>query len=155
MKKRKLLAMLLLIVTVGSLFVAYKKEVPPDAAPGTELSAKWKKKIAKDFLASYNVDSFYWYDEASAHDGARHYGTYNGYIVLFQRTHMSVLCKEMIGTYDFCFGSSFVLLAYKDGEFLELKEAYAQNLFTDGQIAEIHGYHKSIFPIYYDEGGSL
>ena len=151
MKKRKIIALLLLAVIVGSLFAACKKELPPDAAPGTELSAQWKNKVAKDYLAAYEVDNFLWYDGTQAnYYGARHYGTYNGYVVVFQMTAMAIVCEEMIGTYDFCFGSSFLLLAYKDGKFLDLKEAYAQNLFTDAQIAEIHTYHKATFPVYYD-----
>ena len=126
MKKRKIIALLLLAVFVGSLFTACKKELPPDADPGTELSEKWKNKVAKDFLASYEVDSFLWYDgtEANYYHAARHYGTYNGYVVVLQPTAMGIICEKMIGTYDFCFGSSFNLLVYKDGKFLDLKENY-------------------------------
>ncbi len=161
MKKRKIIALLLLTAVVGGLLVACKKEVPPDAAPGTELSERWKKEIKTAWTATYlKNDIFVWFGEGKYDEdierfhSARHYGTYNGYVVVFippfpPESFPGPLGPETIAGYAFNFGCPFQLVVYRNGRFTDLKEAYEAGKLTKENIAEIYEYHKNTFPIYY------
>ena len=77
--------------------------------------------------------------------GMQYYGTYNGYVVLFDEGPLCVMSSEKIGNETFKWGSNFSLYAYKDGQFHELSDVYDEGHINDGQIAQIAQVHKDYF----------
>ncbi len=162
MKKRKIIALLLLAAIVGGLFVACKKPEtgetiprneygPPDSAPGTELSQEWKDKIVQHVEQYSNGRT--WYDEATK-TGIRHYGTFNGYCVILYVNDDEHADTRTIAGYEFRLHTAVNLkvIIFKRfvSEQLDLYKAYLDGLITEEQVAEIHAYHKSLYPEYYN-----
>lgn len=160
MKTRKVIALLLAIVTFGSLLAACKKPEtgetiprneygPPDSAPGTELSQEWKDKIAQHYKLEVS-----WYDETTK-TGMRYCGTFNGYCVVFSsKTHSTKVYSETIAGYKFKMDGKLNIYVYIFKQFVSetiyLSSAYYKGLITKEQVEEIYNYHKSLYPEYYE-----
>ena len=161
MKKRKLWIALSILLLVAGLVLVYVLDRPPDAPPGAELSERWKKEIKTAWTATYlKNDVFVWFGEGKYDEdierfhSARHYGTYNGYAVVFippfpPQSFPGLLGPKTIAGYAFDFGCPFQLVVYRNGRFTDLKDAYEAGKLTKEDIAEIYEYHKNTFPIYY------
>lgn len=65
-------------------------------------------------------------------------GTYNDYVILFQKGIVAVIESETIARYTFYSTSGFSLRGYQDGEFYEVKQLYRDGELTDEAIAAIH-----------------
>lgn len=146
MKLRKAVAFFLLFVTLGTVLVACGGVY---IYPGLPLTGDKKAEVEDAFYKTFNY-SLHWYegDAYYYYVSDRHYGTFNGYTVLFVASGggSDVLSNVKLGKYSILFGAPFRLLAYKDGKFTNLKDAYEQGVFTDEQIKMIYEYHKKTFP---------
>ena len=158
MKKRKLWIFIAVLLLVAGLVLVYVLDRPPDAAPGTELSERWKKEIKTAWNAAYSKNAdFRWFGEGNIEENieyyhsARHYGTYNGYVVVFIPPFIGGAThgQEEVAGYVFNYGWAFHLLVYRNGRFTDLKEAYKAGKLTKEDIGEIYEYHKKTFPIHY------
>ena len=149
MKKRKLWIFIAVLLLVAGLVLVYVLDRPPDAPPGAELSAQWKDRIKSAWNAAYSKHGdFRWFEEGNmSYDGARHYGTYNGYAVIFVPPFNAAATygKEEVAGYVFNFGSAFQLLVYRNGRFTDLKDAYKAGKLTKEDIGEIYEYHQKTF----------
>lgn len=88
---------------------------------------------------------------ARGHDSVyafQYYGSCNGYhIVLFVAgpAEQAFQSKKVAG-HEFEYHSSFFLKAYKDGDFIELKEAYESGFVTEEAIAKAVELHYEKWP---------
>ena len=104
-----------------------------------------------------NKHGLQWYltdDGEVIPDGVRYYGTYNGYSILFVEGNLTVMGGYQVGDAVFRHSSSFTLLSYYDGEFLELRDVYAAGGITDEDLMLIKQKHvdvqKSLHSYEYD-----
>ena len=72
----------------------------------------------------------------------RYYGTENGYAFVFVKGVLTTYYTVEIGSKLFRSGQSFELLAYKDGTFVELKDAYEQGYVSLEAIEHAHLIHR-------------
>ena len=101
-----------------------------------------RKMIREDFSVFENHDFTGGTDQDLRYVcGMRYYGTYNGYIVLFDSGPLCVMSEERIGKKVFYHGSNFNIYAYKDREFLLLKDIYEQGLISASELATIAQIH--------------
>jgi hypothetical protein len=70
-----------------------------------------------------------------------YYGTFNGCVVLYHSSMLTAVESRDIGGYVFSNGNMFTLMAYKDGELLDLEDAYAEGWMTKEDIGKIHQKH--------------
>lgn len=70
-----------------------------------------------------------------------YYGRYQGYDIVFMETMLQILSGKRIGDEEFYHSTSSVLYAYKNGELIELEEAYELGLISDRSLAEIAKRH--------------
>lgn len=70
-----------------------------------------------------------------------YYGTFNRCVVMFHSSMLTMVEKRDIAGYLFSDGNQFTLLAYKDGELLDLEDAYAEGWMTKEDIGEIYQRH--------------
>ena len=70
-----------------------------------------------------------------------YYGTFNRCVVMFHSSMLTMVEKRDIAGYVFSDGNQFTLLAYKDGELLDLEDAYAEGWMTKEDIGEIYQRH--------------
>lgn len=75
-------------------------------------------------------------------------GKYDGYLTVMFRsgTHAAMIMETEIGEYTFCYGSSFSLLAIKDGAFYNLKDLYEDGNISEESVAEIEAKYYEFFP---------
>ena len=78
-----------------------------------------------------------------------YYGTENGYHIIFYRSAYDNFCtswtREVAG-YSFDGGGNAQLVAYRKGEFIDLKEAYEKGIISQKAIAkaaELHAARKN------------
>ena len=110
-----------------------------------------EKKAELEHFLTMNVDD--WYSEKNLEARFRYYGTYDGYDIIFIEslhnfTHRSQ--ARLIANITFLHIQPFSLCAYKDGNSIDLKEAYNQGLVskeTIEKVAELHQHcYEKIFP---------
>lgn len=79
-------------------------------------------------------------------------GKYDGYLTVMFRsgTHAAMIMETEIGEYTFCYGSSFSLLAIKDGAFYNLKDLYEDGNISEESVAEIEAKYYEFFPEWRD-----
>ncbi len=70
-----------------------------------------------------------------------YYGIYNGCVVFYHSSDLTAVESRDIGGYVFSNGNRFTLMAYKDGELLDLEDAYAEGWMTKEEIGKIHQKH--------------
>lgn len=98
-----------------------------------------KKDIEKAWLAKDGTELVWDSTDAA---GARHYGTYNGYDILFipkPTMNPGPIITSLRFSWDTIFVSSepFRLYAYQDGEFRGLFYVYQDGLISDEQLSQI------------------
>ena len=74
-------------------------------------------------------------------DGVRYYGSYGGYDILFRPTGDEVITNLEIQNMVFSHYTAFEILAYREGEFIDLQEVCASGLLTDVDLEEISQLH--------------
>lgn len=138
MNKKKILiicAALLLVVVAMTLLFSNKYEPP-----------FWvKQEIEENWEAAMGVPFDRWLDISSGTDsGVRYYGMYNGYYILFDGSgmRMAVYTAIHFGTETIDDGASFGIYAYKDGTFIDLKDAYDMGYLSDNHISKIANKHR-------------
>lgn len=93
-----------------------------------------------------------WNQEGS--QGFRYYGTYNGFTILFEGGMLCSFSGYRVGDMNFNHTYSCAMLAYHDGEFLDLNEVYSLGYISDAdvqQMKQIHvGIQKKLYDYEYD-----
>ena len=116
-----------------------------------------KEKLEEDWFKIEGKPIEWWDYENGQYQGARYYGTFNGYVVFF--TEVGGLTADegvrFVGDFEFHHPDHFEIYAYKNGEFYSLADVHKDGLLTDEQIEEIfnihwHKYQKQIFPLFYE-----
>ena len=79
-----------------------------------------------------------------------YYGTYGDCVVFFQATHAQAETEKYTAGQEFIYGSSFVLHVYRNGEFMDLEQAYKKWYIPRSQVKEIWRHHKSLNEMWYD-----
>lgn len=82
--------------------------------------------------------------------GCIYYGTYGDCIVFFEQGQLTTMTTINIAGQEFIYGWSFLLRVYRNGEFMELEQAYEDGYITKSQIKELAKYHKSLNEKWYD-----
>ena len=100
---------------------------------GEELTSRQKAAITQAYKKQFGV---------AIHSQWRYYGTENGYAFIFVEGVLTAQSKIEIGPRVFRHGSSFALFAYKDGTFIELKNAYEQGLVSLDAITSACQIHR-------------
>ena len=105
---------------------------------------KMRKMIREDYSTLLMHDLTSYTDEDLRYVcGMRYYGTYNGYIILFDHGDVCMFGEEKIGKEVFTYGYPIILYAYKDHQFHRLKYIYEQGLICDADIAAIAEKHRT------------
>ena len=82
-----------------------------------------------------------WFDAETRYWGHRYYGSDNGYDILFVGGQMAVSTTKYIAGQGFTYGTAFQLYAYKDGEVVDLEQAYTDGLVSQSAIEQAAQYH--------------
>lgn len=136
--KKYILIICVAVLLIGTLLVCTVQ--PSQYVP----SLLRRSAIEKAWLEQEDYEMGIWFDESeeSKHLGNLcYYGRYQGYDIVFMRTMLAVISGKKIGNEEFHHSSGFVLYAYKNGEFIELEDAYAQGLISDRSLARIAKKH--------------
>ena len=72
------------------------------------------------------------------------YGHFDGCIVVFSPTNLTVVSSVTVAGEVFSYGSSFILEAYHDGVFYPLSEAYEKGFVTKEEVALVAERHRTI-----------
>jgi len=103
-----------------------------------------RAEIDAAYHAKYNDYPNWDFDDVA---GAKYYGTYNGYAIVFVGGHTFAEEVETIGEEEFIYGQGFTIFAYKDGVLNLLSDVYYdQKGLTDEDIAKIAEYHRTLNP---------
>lgn len=136
--KKYILIICAAVLLIGTLLVCTVQ--PSQYVPGLLR----RNAMEKAWLEQEKYEMGIWFDgsEESKHLGNLcYYGRYQGYDVIFMETMLQVLSGKGIGEEEFHHNTSFVLYAYKNGEFIELEDAYEQGLISDRSLARIAKKH--------------
>jgi len=97
-----------------------------------------------------------WWPDASTDDVfvLDYYGTYDGCVVVRMTDrftgHLAVITYEDIDGVRLVYSSSNKAIAWKDGHFYGLQDAYSQGLLQKGDIEEVAGRQKAAYPFLYE-----
>lgn len=123
----------------------------------TTLSDKQKQEIEEDWFKIEGKPIEWWDFENEQYEGARYYGRYNGYHIIFMESISMTGDEGMrpVGEFLFHHPDNFQIYAYKNGKFYSLSEAYEKGLLKEKQIQEIydthwHKYQKQVYPVFYE-----
>lgn len=128
-------------------------EVSPSQPQNDPLSSK-KLEIENAWLQVNGRELGAWYSEedGKAIDGIRYYGSYDGLDILFESGQLTAVTSQKIGDATFSHSSSFRLLAYQNGTFYDLKDAYEDGKVSDETLellASLHlQYEQRLYPIF-------
>ena len=78
----------------------------------------------------------------------RHYGTYNGCVVLFNPAMAGAITTKVYAGETFKFNVGFAIIVYKEGEFTDFAEAIENGWITTEEVSVIAEYHDSLLPDY-------
>ena len=111
---------------------------PLSAELQAEIEAAWKARSGEELL---------WHGSTLANGlivvEDRYYGTYNGGVAVFHPYpyNFGTVGKMRLAGYEIWHGCYFEILIYKNGEFTSIYDAYESGMITDGDVADIFGYH--------------
>ena len=143
MKKR--IAILPVLLCAACLMIGCSKDPgsaqPPDSS---QLSQQLRQEIEENWY-EFRSEELVWDDKIPPTYGARYYGTYNGYTILFDNSGMQLQAywAIQVGTESFKHYAGFQLYAYKDGEFIWLPDAYEQGLISDDAVSQAAKIHRA------------
>ena len=91
--------------------------------------------LSEDLLNQIDAD---WRKRGNSHckESLEYLGSYNGYHLLLIPTPAQVRGREEIAGYEFFYYSDFNILAYKQGEFIYLDDAYDAGIISKKAIAQ-------------------
>ena len=125
------------------------QEEPPSEIEKYTLPEDLRAEIDAAYHAKYNDYPNWDFDDVA---GAKYYGTYNGYAIMFSGSQAFELDVETIGKEEFIYGTGFTIYAYKDGVLNLLSDVYYDKKdLSDEDIAKIAEYHRALNPLYYDD----
>lgn len=78
----------------------------------------------------------------------RHYGTYNGCVVLFNPAIAGAITTKVYADEIFKFNTSFAITVFKDGIFADFEEAIENGWITKDEVVTIAEHHDSRLPDY-------
>lgn len=108
------------------------------------LTSAQRKQIWQDYSIYKNHDFTDGKDTDSRYVcGMRYYGTHSDYVVLLEETPMQMMCQETVGNETFFHGTPFYLYAYRNGQFLLLKDVYNAGSINDADLAAIAEIHET------------
>lgn len=142
---RKFLALVLVVVTLGTMLVACGKGSLAAGTPGSPIPEKRRKAMEKR-------EHLVWYDgkEENRYTGDRHYGTFNGCTVVFRPgAELSHIIENTYAGFPFRFQRIFSLHVYNGVYFISVRQALDDGLLTEDDVEVMYNYHKSIFTEYY------
>ena len=137
---KKVCWLLILVLVIGC-FVGCQ-----DAPPAQMLSLQTKKAIENAWDTKTMGPFPGWYDKEGNHPyGLVYYCTISGYTILMRETGTSFgpYSEIRIANYEFKSGDIFHLCAYKNGEFMQLEDAYNKGLISQEDILVIFEAHKA------------
>ena len=109
-------------------------------ADGT-LSDWMRKEIEQKIAEQYDGSTVTWQDSAN-YGSVRYYGVHDGFVIIYLYVGgIDTPITKTIGGRTFRSGGPFHLLLYKGGEFVQLEDAYEQNIVDDEVVATIKAKH--------------
>jgi len=104
-----------------------------------------RKQIRQDFSVHENHDFTGGEDKDPRYVcGMPYYGTYNGYIILYDKGQAAVISQTKIGKHIFMHATGGCqLYAYRDGQFNQLKDVYESGAIGDEDLATIAKIHRT------------
>ena len=137
---KKLIAYILLFTLMFTLTACADAEQPI-----TDLGA-FQNQVLADYIKHVKAEN------NARFDDFQYYGTGNGYHIILLRLygpHTNDYHNEVIAGYAFeGLGSGLLLKAYKNGEFIDLREAYVKGLIRKEAIAKAAELHNAIYDLY-------
>lgn len=121
----------------------------------TVLTAEKMQEIEDAWYAAMNTKMDGWYveNDGTVTDGMRYYGNCGGYDVLYVPSWEDAETSLVLGDVTISSKNGFVIYAYKDGQFRELKEVYQLGAISDEELEHIQGTHmaiqRRIYPLFY------
>lgn len=120
------------------------------ACAGTKSQDKLEQEMKEAYMRQFVEEDDYSIENLSI----AHYGEYDGCQVVFVNgyfMYLQALSGETVAGYNFRYSSSQKLLAYKDGTYQYLQEAYDDGWLSDEAIGELHAAYKQANSFLYDE----
>ena len=163
---KKFMSFLMAVILLAG---CQKPSVTVDSVPQTTLKQtefvlspeKLSMDKVREIETAWQVTKGYalgpWYYEGNLY-GVRYYGTFSGYDILFDSVSSFVFDAytfETIGNEEFYHVTSFLLLTYRNGEFLSLQDAYKQGLISAENIAQLAQIHRKMEETIYPDNGVL
>ncbi len=113
---------------------------------GTQDFQNEKTELKNAFIAQFGSDSEIKPEELTIEA----YGTYDGctvtYIYVPREYNILLGCDEGVGGYCFHYPRGEQMMAYKDGVYKSLHEAYAEGWFNDEDVGSIRQIYKWFYP---------
>lgn len=132
---RQILCVILVFLSLAALCGCRQgTAIPLSGAKEMEILKAWEEKTGRGLSLG----------------GWVYYGTYGDCVVFFQATQAQAKTEKNIAGQEFIYGSTFILHVYRNGEFMDLEQAYEKWYITRSQVKEIAKYHKSLNEMYYD-----
>ena len=137
-----LLAVLAVVVTVVFMGRDTGKDIVNSPAP---ISLQLRDQLDADFSGCFQ-DTYApnWYSEDNIYGYCKIYGSENGYYLFFFTGGMrpAVEVTVNIGGVEFYNPMPFNFYAYKDGNFIEIEDAFEQGLISSETLIKAQEYHK-------------
>lgn len=145
MKLRHFLCLLLSTALCLCLFGCEKADAPDDGtivpSASEELTAALREEVNRAWEEAYGAPLFRFADGTECRARARYYGTYHGYVIIFDESQLTAILSETVAGYTFRHSSSFVIRVYRDGTFETLTDAYNAGHLTVTDIAAVSRAH--------------
>lgn len=111
----------------------------PDGESNVQTTAAIMEEIENAWLATTGMPLGGWCEEdgGTLPDGARYYGTYGDYDIIFLPTGDDAITELEIEDVTFKHNITFDIYAYRDGSFTPLEEAYAGGGLTRGELRQL------------------
>lgn len=90
------------------------------------------------------IDADYFAQKSKYIPGVQYYISENEYHIICFGTALQAETTKVIAGYRFTYGTSFMLMAYKDGVFIHLEEAYQKGLVSKKAIAKAAELHEAV-----------
>lgn len=114
------------------------------------LSEAFKAEIEQAYAEALNFREFPgWHEEGEG--GVYYYGIYNGCVILYEKGMTNGYDYKKVGEELFAHTEGFNIFAYRDGQIIDLSEAYEDGWVDDAAISMIAEQHKLMLEDYFGE----
>lgn len=148
MKNLKYIAIAIVVVLLvaGALFIDHNP-FPPSSS-----YEAMPRELRKAILADWPADRFDGHRWGS--DAILYYGTHKGCVAFLYRevTWPYVNHRVEVAGYEFRYSHYFEIIVFRDGEYIDLSEAYQRGWLNKWQIESMARYHESN-PAIFDQIG--